>query len=241
MHFSTFRVIIVYMDTLKKAIVTILSLGFVSAAVAIPTADFALSANADQQSIAADELLLPNDYQQYLCLRAPTDVCVSEKYTAIADGNVIYFYNVSQGEYVQYEHTVNTDATKNVITKLQFADNGTLYFLDASTFLYKMDPALLQAEKTQLVCSAFTLYGNEIYFTNVSAYSQLSKTTLDKLDVSQATLLVDGLTSKPVVAQRGGVVYYTDNGAYLHRIEPSGDTKFVKYCKKEIIILSLTV
>lgn len=218
---------------MKKGIITILSLCLTATAF-LPTADFALQAKADEPANSADELLIPNSYQQYLSLLAPTDVSVSEKYTAIADGNVIYFYNVQQGEYVKYEHTANTDTTKNIITKLQFADDGLLYFLDASTFLYKIDPVLLQAEKTQLVCSAFTLYGNEIYFTNVSAYSQLSKTTLDKLDVSQATLLVDGLTSKPVVAHRGGVIYYTNNGAYLHRIEPSGETKFVKYCKQEI-------
>lgn len=236
MHFSIFRAIMVYMKTFKKGFVAILSLCLTATAL-LPTAHFALQtkeASAEEIAQIKDELLLPTSYQQYLSLLSPTDVSVSEKYTAIADGNLIYFYNVQQGEYLKYEHTANKDETKNIITKLQFADNGMLYFLDSSTFLYKIDPTVLQPEKTQLVCSAFTLYGNEIFFTNVSAYSQLSKTTLDQLDVSQASMLVDGLTSKPVVAHRGGVIYYTDSGTYLHRIEPSGETKFIKYCKQEI-------
>ena len=84
---------------LKTGFLTILSLCFTAAAL-LPTADFALQkarASADEAT-TTDELLLPTTYQQYLPLTAPTDVSVSEKYTAIADGNLIYFYREQQGD-----------------------------------------------------------------------------------------------------------------------------------------------
>ena len=85
------------MKRTTKGLIAILSLSLLTATACLPTADFALQANAaqtaEQTATAKDKLLLPSDYQQYLSLRAPTDVCVSEKYTAIADGNLIYFYN----------------------------------------------------------------------------------------------------------------------------------------------------
>ena len=143
-----------------------------------------LSAQEDNKE---DALLLPASYEQYLPLSAPSDAAVTEAYTAIADGNLIYVYNRGENEYRCYEHTANVDAEKNNVAKLQFAENGVLYFLDASTYLYTLDPATLTERKTSLVCSTFTIFSDVIYFTNVSSSkSQISKTTLDNLDSSAA-------------------------------------------------------
>ena len=198
------------------------------------------TAAAGQDSVE-ETLLTPTTYQQYLPLVAPSSVAVASGKKAIADGNAIYFYTDTADEYIKYEHTANADATKNVITTIQFADDGLLYFLDASTFLYSINPKDFSVEKTSLVCSAFTISGDEIFFVNVSANSQLSKTTLDVLDVSKADLLVGNLGSKPTVAMHNGILYYTNDGKYLHQIhEDTGNTPLIKYFSTEIYSMAFT-
>ena len=75
------------------------------------------------QNTATDEtaLISPSTYQQYLSLTNPMDVAASSDYMAIADNNLIYVYDVADGEYRKYEHTFNqTDLTKNNIMQVQF-------------------------------------------------------------------------------------------------------------------------
>ena len=234
---------------MKKHTTAILSAIFLTAAAGaafcfaeIPTAKAAQEGNSTAISTATSTALVtPNSYQQYLPLKSPASISVATGKKAIADGNAIYFYNEQEDEYTKYEHTANADETKNVITSLQFADDGNLYFLDASTFLYSINPKTFAVEKTNLVCSSFTISGEEIFFVNVSANSQLSKTTLDVLDVSQADLLVGKLGSKPTVAMHGGILYYTNDGKYLHQIhEDTGNTPLVKYFSSEIYSMAFT-
>ena len=92
--------------------------------------------SSEYEQASADELILPSSYEQYLPLSAPSDVSVTENYTAIADGSRIYVYDRRAGEYRCYEHTANEDESNNKITKLQFSETGELYFLDVSLFLY---------------------------------------------------------------------------------------------------------
>lgn len=168
-----------------------------------------------------DSLILPSSYEEYLPLAAPSDIAVTRDYTAIADGCFIYVYDRKAEAYSRYEHAANSDPANNAIAKLQFSEEGTLYFLDASTCLYSFEPARLKAEKTNLVCSSFTIFSDTIYFTNVSATSTpIFKTTLDKLDNAQAIQATDStVTSKPAITHDNGVLFYTDSGKYLHKSE----------------------
>ena len=202
-----------------------------------------VTARAETTSTAPTETLVtPGTYEQYLTLSEPRSVSLSLGYKAIADGNKIYLYSESTNTYQTYEHTANVDQTKNTISALQFADDGLLYFLDSSTYLYTFNPKTFEtATQTKLVCSTFDIFGDEIYFTNVSATSQLSKTTLDNLDVSKATLLKPNIGSKPVVTHHNGDVYYTNNGGYLHCYRADyGDAPLIKYFETEIISMAFT-
>ena len=250
---------------MKKILATILSICALSAASFSPQHFFApiknLSANAAEtashtaiQTVAntantaqteqreSETLVTPNTYEQYLSLSEPRAIALSLGYKAIADGNKIYLYNEIAGEYQTYEHTANDDATKNTISDLQFADDGLLYFLDASTYLYSFNPKTFEtATQTKLVCSAFDIFDNEIYFTNVSSSSQLSKTTLDNLDVSTSTLLIPNIGSKPVVTPYSGDVYYTNNGVHLYYYRADyGDVKLTAYFPSEIVSMAFT-
>ena len=189
------------------------------------------------QNSAEDELILPSTYEQYLPLSEPSDVSAAKNHTAIADGNKIYVYDRKAEEYRCYEHTANADESKNDIAKLQFSEEGLIYFLDASTYLYTLDPETLKEEKTNLVCSTFTIFSDILYFTNVSSnISQISKTTLDKLDSSTAESVVNGIASKPAIAQDNGVLYYTDAGKYLHKVDSSNDTLIDQLTTDETVV-----
>ncbi len=193
--------------------------------------------SSEYEQASADELILPSSYEQYLPLSEPCDVSVTENYTAIADGSRIYVYDRRAGEYRCYEHTANEDESNNKITKLQFSETGELYFLDVSLFLYSLDPVTLESEKTSLTCNTFTIFSDTVYFTNVS---QILRTTLDKLDSSTAESVVSDVTSKAALAQDNGVLYYTDAGKYLHKIDSTNDT-FIDQLTSAETVVSLAV
>ena len=187
----------------------------------------------EYEQVSADELILPSSYEQYLPLSEPSDVSVTENYTAIADGSRIYVYDRRAGEYRCYEHTANEDESNNKITKLQFSETGELYFLDVSLFLYSLDPVTLESEKTSLTCNTFTIFSDTVYFTNVS---QILRTTLDKLDSSTAESVVSDVTSKAALAQDNGVLYYTDAGKYLRKIDSTNDTLIGQLTSAETVV-----
>ena len=245
---------------MKKFTTTILSVcSFVCALSAFATsktADFftqnqtpILHASAQAQTVSSQtetQLLAPSSYEQYLPLTAPTDVAVTENYTAIADDNVIYVYDRTNDVYRKYTHVANTTVSLNKVTQLQFDDTDTLYFLDASTYLYTLDPGALTTDSaataTGFVCSTFTLHEGTIYFTNSSGGStQISKTSLDSLKISSAVTLLEKLTLSPTLEFYDGELYYTDGGKYLHKIDPSTriDT-FVAAFPSELISVSIS-
>ena len=152
------------------------------------------------------ELLSPSSYEEYLPLNAPADVAATEDYTAIADGNVIYVYDRADDVYRKYTHDT---PSQNKIKKIQFADNGKLYFLDASTYLYVLDPEMLSSTETvdsavsskDFVCSTFHISGNVMYFTKTSGSSaQILKTPLSDLNKSSGTALLDDVSQSPTLA-----------------------------------------
>lgn len=220
------------MNTYAKKI---LSVGACALALTISGGTVAIAtANAEVRP-PFETLLSPASYEQYLPLSAPSDVAVNDDFTAIADGSSIYVYNRAKDVYTRYEHTKNTAAEKNTVSKLQFGSDGILYFLDASTYLYALTPETLatdapQPQETGFSCSTFTLQGNDVYFTNVSSdVAQLSKTTLSSLSVSGAITLATDVGSNPVIAYADGYVYYTDNGVWLNKVSADASAPVSKH------------
>ena len=207
-----------------------LSLGFLS----LPNC---FTANAEGQK---DALITPTSYEQYLKLTSPSDVAVNERYTAISDKNNIYLYDRVEGVYRKYEHNQNVDQSKNDVTKLEFSDNGALYFSDKSTSLYRLNPATLTAQKEDLVCSTFTLSGMDLYFSNVSGgFSSISKAELSNLSLSSSTAIVDGLLSDTVLAISNDEIFYTDSGKYLYKYS-NAQSSFISNFSNSLTSISVT-
>ncbi|MBR2023667.1 MAG: hypothetical protein IJ996_04030, partial [Clostridia bacterium] len=212
----------------KKLRATIYSLAFATAvSFAVAVGGFgAISAGADALT-ATRTLLFPDSYEEYLPLNNPTDVAISESYKAFADGHTIYLYDVDNGVYQTYEHTVfSLDDTKNNVTKLQFDKAENLYFLDASTTLYALDKSNFSnfgssvATDTGFVCSTFAIQDETLYFTNVTTKTQISKVPLSSLDKQSVVLLQDNLSSKPTLAFWDGELYFTEFGKVVYKINP---------------------
>ncbi len=238
---------------MKKLTATILSVVTLSACLfsgtalfraqnktAFATGDQTVTLSATQQTKAAKQnaksaqteqtrLLMPDSYEEYLDLNAPTDVAVNDKYTAIADGNVIYVYDRAFGVYREYQHSVNTDPLKNIVTKLQFDDDGNLYFLDA-TYLYILKTSdlgseTLQVKNTSFPCTTFYLHKDTLYYTDTKQSSaQLSKIDigLHDIDVTYAETLKTGLNGKPTITVYNNELYCT-NGNVLTKYDEETD------------------
>ncbi len=191
--------------------------------------------SADESTQTAETTLLsPTTYQNYLSLTTPSDVSANDGYIAIADGTAIYLYDKTETVYRCYTHQAK-------VTKLQFADNGTLYFLDEASQFYRFNPQTLTAERVDgFACSTFLIAGDTLYFVSIAGDSaKLSKTELFNPDV-YATPLVSGLLSKPVVAFFQDELYYTDSGKYLHKIDPVEKTDtFVAAFQNELLSLQI--
>ncbi len=183
---------------------------------AILHAQKTVRANASEP-VPATHLLLPDSYEEYLHLTAPTDVAVTENYTAIADGNVIYVYDRADGVYREYVHDLNVDPLKNNVTKLQFDEAGDLYFLDA-TYLYVLETDTLDeadptVRNTKFPCSTFYLHGNMLYYTDTKpSNTQLYALDLAAYDIDGTyarTLTTGELSGKPTITVYNGELYYT--------------------------------
>ena len=100
---------------------------------------------------AQDTLITPTSYEQYLPLQAPSDVAVSDDFTAIADGNLIYVYNRARQVYRTYAHTANTTDDLNVVANLEFSQYGDLYFIDGNAHMYVIENSLLASTTADLI------------------------------------------------------------------------------------------
>lgn len=214
--------------TFKKVTVGLVFSAFCLAAPFAVTGLFsALAQETATPSASSDELITPSAYEQYLPLTAPADVSFSDDYTAVADGNVLFVYDRLHGVYRKYEHTVNNELSANKISKVEFSDDGDLYFLDASSYLYKLPMSALSSDEiatpteTKFACSTFTIEGETLYYTNVTGTTNLSKTSLDALDATTAQTIVEEIHSKPAIAFYEHRLYYTDYGIRLMRVDPA--------------------
>ena len=183
----------------------------------------ALSAKATAQSAHEDLLFAPTSYEQYLPLTSPTDVAVSTRYTAIADGNQIYLYDNQETVYKVFTHTQNGRPNDDV-KQLQFCENGNLYYADNSTGanFYELDLETLVStndELTDIACSTFTIDGTTLYFANSSG--ALYSASLTDYGESMPALPFTA-PNKPTLAFWNEELYFTDNASmqYLNKYNP---------------------
>lgn len=161
-----------------------------------------------------DKLFSPVSYEEYLPLTSPSDIAVSERYTAIADGNKIYLYDKTEQAYQTFTHS-----SANAVTKLQFDEEENLYYLDQRN-LYLLRHQTLDelssntAIETNFSCSTFLIHDDVLYFTDVkSGNTQLWKTVLvdgmpDKVQETQ--IIPNGLGGVPVLAYWNDELYFTN-------------------------------
>lgn len=130
------------------------------------------------------DLFLPASYEEYLSLENPTDVAISGEYIAVAQANKIYICNRTGEEiaYRCYEHT--NGGAEVTISKIQFSEDGKLYFSDRAANFYKLDLNNLTAEKVQDVNASTFCITADILFTAVvtdgTTYSQYALKNLSE-------------------------------------------------------------
>lgn len=239
------------MKNLKKTIVCILTLTACSlAGAALSLAQNTASAETNATIPEAQtQLLLPSTYEQYLDLTTPTDVAICEDYTAIADGNVIYVYDKADGAYRKYVHEYNTeDPSKNNITKLQFDEEGNLYFLDVM-FLHSLAPDTLDhptptVTNSSLPCNNFYLHKNMLYFINSpSNFTQLSQLDIEKhgIDAQKTETLIDSFNGNSALTVYEGELYYTDNATITRLNLATKSTAPVAWMHQSQLLTSIQI
>ena len=173
----------------------------------------------EASAVAKPSLFLPGSYEEYLPLERPSDAAMSEEYVAVADGGTLYVYDRAEGVYSSYLHEVN--GTERPISALGFTEDGTLFFSDRDTQLYRYDiaeeRAVLQAG---IPSSTFLIEGDTLYTTAVSN----TVTTIFSVPIRGDTLPSDLRTvvgevpslanATPRLAVQNGILYC----AFNHRV-----------------------
>ena len=166
------------MNTRKK---TMLSLGTAFALTLCGALLLGAPAAIEASAAPAPSLFLPGSYEEYLPLEYPTDAAMSEGYIAVADGNTLYLFDREEGSYLSYTHT-------SPLSKLQFTEDGRLFFSDQDTQLYRYDTASGTAViQPNVPCATFTIAGSTLYTAVVSNAS----TTLYAIPCDSAVISYD--------------------------------------------------
>ena len=189
-------------------------------ATVMPFAAKSVGAVEAQASASTERLIAPQTYEEYLPLTSPTDVAVSENYTAIADGSSIYVYDRQEGEYRKYAHG-EENAPESTVTKLQFDEYGTLYFLDSSvsTNFYALNVETGAETPIALACGTFTVHGDDLYFTN--AQEDLYTLSLASESLAPVALKWNNVSS---LSFWNGELYFVRADNYLMKIDPKSQT-----------------
>ncbi len=205
---------------MKKTTATILSLCALCAFAMPKAAGFSAPvsavADATEQNTRASgtELLAPSSYEQYLSLRSPADVAVTDEYTVIADGNALRVFDRESGAYLQYEHTQK-------ITRIQFGNGDSLYFLDEKLGFFtlrldELDKGETKADSLSVTCSTFIIADSTLYYSYTSgSLSFIYKAPLNNL--SATTKLWEKFSAPPMLAYYNNALYYIDSGEYLKK------------------------
>ncbi len=128
---------------------------------------------------AALSLLLPETYEQYLELTAPSDIAVSDEYIAIADmpasGNSVIYLLDKAGAEPKYR--VYTHSSTNKLSSLNLykaADKTYLFFLDTNNTPYYIDcsaQTLVSASVDAFSAYSMIFSGNDIFYAKQTGTS----------------------------------------------------------------------
>lgn len=186
---------------------------------------FALPA-AEAEAETASELFLPSGYEQYLPLDDPKDAAMNGSYIVVADGSCLYVYHRTENRWLRYLHAPFGEPRS--ITKVQFTDDGRLFFSDQDAqlynYLFDKQSAVIQ---TNISCSTFVIDGDTLYTTAVangrttflafphrgSGLSYDRRVTIG--DLSTPTSIA------PHMFVQDGVLYCAIN-SYVHAYRPTG-------------------
>lgn len=210
---------------MKKKMLLSLSI-FLFTASLVPNAVQGVWAKSETSALEKDALLLPQTYEEYLPLSSPTDVAVCENYTAIADGNRIYIYDKTAGEYQVFQHEKSGIATQDEVKKLQFSEGGKLYYADSSSGdnFYELNVHDFTTKKFEdIACDTFVIHDQALYFAGPTGV--LYSTSLVDDDAPKTPLRLSASPRNPVLAFWNGELYFTDDGAtqILYKIDPASD------------------
>lgn len=111
------------------------------------------------------ELFLPSSYEQYLPLETPSYMAMNDSYIAIADGQTLYLYDKSGTRYYSYEAPIKEE---DKITKVQFSDDGRLFFSAGGLFFeYSFETGVAE-ELVAATCSTFLVVRESLYTVRMS-------------------------------------------------------------------------
>ena len=204
---------------MKKTLLTILTIALALSLCAAWTP--ALAQGTEAEGGANYELLLPENYEQYISLTDPTDFTLDEHYIAIADkpdasNAAIYLY--SRAENIYNKYTLPTSGEISSLNLYRCDEGDFLLYIETGNKLHCLDLETMQP--AQLTWngsppSVMQLSGNEIYYTiQTGTTSSLYYTTIDGLEVTAATSELDILdSSKPAFAIYGGTVYVSEGNS----------------------------
>lgn len=175
-------------------------------------------------------LFLPASYEEYLPLKNPSDVAMSENYIAIADGSDLYLYSREAQKYTRYRQTDGT------IAKIGF-HGDTLYFAvrgeDASTRFYRYDAQTAAAEDMGFNCSTFLIVGDTLYTAGSAGEgTAFAKRTFTADGVSGSVPLGEiGSNTTPYLTYANGTLFCCVNGFLYYPVNDAfGDERRYNLC-----------
>lgn len=228
---------------MKKTLLTILTLALALSF----CATWASSAAAESGALSGDaraagyELLLPEGYEQYIELTAPTDLAIDGNYIAIADKPdastaAVYLYSRADGMYRSYSFSAGGDVTSlnfyygNGGDYLFFVLTGNIVrYIDLSSFseavtVQSFSPSVLQISGNEVYYAIQTGNGSNLYHTVIEESSENGITISPAEEpLTEAPLS----TSIPAFASFDGSVYVSA-GQSIYLCSPSAATEIYK-------------
>ena len=146
---------------IRKIVPVLLAAGMMTTALCGLNMLSAADAVAEAEDLTREsaELFLPESYEEYLPLQNPSYAAMNDDYIAVADGKLLYLYDREAGEYSVHEHKKTT----NDIVKLQFTDDGRLFFSAGAALLEYDFDAGEEVFCHDVPAAAFLIEGNYLY------------------------------------------------------------------------------
>lgn len=209
---------------------------------ALSAADIPLSAEAEGAPVVFSrenaELLLPDSYEEYLPLENPAYVAMNEEHIAIADNYSIYVYDRAREEYSVYHHILENVSGGNrevFISKIQFTDDGRLYFRDNESHLFRYD---FETDSSVIVdniaCLTFLIHGDYMYMANESSTTGIVNFTyvpIDDMRLTSVETLSQLAAFNPRMAFENNTLYCIINNNTVNAYDASTHT----FLKRELL------